>query len=82
MVMSDYRDSIHGRIDPEQSGQLPDGTWVQPISVIMTDHHPFQARGRCWLPPSVCTLTPDQARELAASLLALADQAERIGARP
>jgi hypothetical protein len=80
--MSDYRDSIHGRIDPEQSGQLPDGGWVQPISVIMTDHYPFdEQRGRCWLPPSVCTLTPTEARELATSLLKLADHAERIGAR-
>jgi hypothetical protein len=79
--MSDYRDNIHGRIDPEQSGHLADGAWVQPISVIMTDRYPFQGRGRCWLPPSVCTLTPGEARELATSLLELADQADRIGAR-
>jgi len=79
--VSDYRDEIHGRIDPEQYGQLPDGAWVQPISVIMTDDYPCERRGCCWLRPSVCTLTPGEARELAASLLELAAQAERIGAR-
>jgi hypothetical protein len=80
--MSDYRDNIHGRIDPEQYGHLADGTWVQPISVIMTDDPDLdRLRSRCWIPPAVCTLTPPEARELATSLLALADQAERIGAR-
>ncbi len=50
--------------------------------MIMTDDHPFdQGRARCWLPPAICTLTPDQARELAFELLEVAEEAERIGAR-
>jgi hypothetical protein len=80
--MSDYRDSIHCRIDPEQLWQPDGGEPVQEVSVIMTDDPDLDdRRSRCWLPPAVCTLTPDEARELAASLLELAAQAERIGAR-
>jgi hypothetical protein len=80
--MSDYRDSIHCRIDPEQLWQPDRGEPVQEVSVIMT-HDPDlgDRRSRCWLPPAVCTLTPDQARELATVLLELADHAERIGGR-
>jgi hypothetical protein len=80
--MSDYRDSIHCRIDPEQCGQREDGAWVQDVSVIMTDDPDLDhQRSRCWLPPAVCTLTPIQARELASELLVSADHAERIGGR-
>jgi hypothetical protein len=83
--MSDYRDSIHCRIDPEQCWAPPGGGRpVQEVSVIMTDDPDpdlDHRRSRCWLPPAVCTLTPTQARELAASLLELAEHAERIGGR-
>lgn len=83
LAMSDYRDSIHCRIDPEQVWQPPDGgERVQELSVIMTDDPDLDhLRSRCWLPPAVCTLTPTQARELATMLLELAEQAERIGGR-
>jgi hypothetical protein len=80
--MSDYRDSIHCRIDPEQVSRPDGGRPVQEISVIMTDDHRFDGRReRCWLPPAICTLTPGEAREFASELLELAAQAERIGAR-
>lgn len=81
--MSDYRDSIHCRIDPEQVWQPSDGGRpVQEISVIMTDEHQFdRRRDRRWLPPAICALTPDEAREFAFELLEFAAQAERIGAR-
>ncbi len=78
--MSDYRDGIHCRIDPDQSWQPPDGPLVQEISVIMTDDHRFASRReRCWLEPALCTLTPDEAREFACELLTAAEHAERIG---
>jgi hypothetical protein len=80
--MSDYRDSIHCRIDREQFWAPPGGVPVQEVSVIMTDDPDLDhRRSRCWLPPAVCTLTPSEARDLASVLLELADQAERIGAR-
>jgi hypothetical protein len=80
--MSDYRDSIHCRIDPEQVSRPDGGRPVQEISVIMTDDHRFDGRReRCWLPPAICTLTPGEAREFASELLELAAQAERIGPR-
>jgi hypothetical protein len=78
--MSDYRDSIHCRIDPEQLSRPDGGDPVQEISVIMTDDHqsgPF--RDRCWLPPAIVTLTPHDARRVALELFRLAKEAERIG---
>ena len=79
--MSDYRDGIHCRIDPEQSERLSDGSLVQEVSVIMVDDHHFDAhRSRPWLPLALCTLLPAEARELAFELLAASEQAERIGA--
>jgi hypothetical protein len=78
--MSDYRDSIHCRIDPEQLWQPDGGEPVQEISVIMTDDHQFdEKRDRCWLPPAVCTLTSPEAREFARELWEFADQAQRDG---
>ena len=80
--MSDYRDSIHCRIDPEQVWRPESGRPVQKISVIMTDDHRFDHLcDRCWLPPAICTLTLDEAREFAFELLTFAEQAEQIGAR-
>ena len=80
--MSDYRDSIHCRIDPEQIWVPDGGEPVQEVSVIMTDdHRSGDRRQRCRLPPAICTLTPAQAREFALELLEFADQAQRIGGR-
>ncbi|HEX4011910.1 MAG TPA: hypothetical protein VHX62_17945 [Solirubrobacteraceae bacterium] len=80
--MSDHRDSIHCRIDPEQVWRPDGGEPVQEISVIMTDDpRSGGRRERCWLPPAVCTLTPSEARKFATVLLEFAEQAERIGGR-
>lgn len=80
--MTDYRDGIHCRIDPEQTWQRPDGRLLQEVSVIMTDDHRFDGRrGRCWLPAAVCTLTSEETREFAFELLAAAEHAERSGER-
>lgn len=77
--MSDYRDDIHCRIDPEQAERLADGRVLQEVSVIMTDR---DDRDRPYpLPPALCTLTPNEAREFAFELLEAAELAERIGDR-
>lgn len=77
-----HRDGIHCRVDPEQTWEPPEGATVQEVSVIMTDDHRFDSRrGRSWLEPAVCALTPGEAREFAFELLAAAEHAERIGAR-
>ncbi len=78
--MSDYRDEIHCRIDPEQTETLANGSERQHVSVIMTDEHRFDdRRARDPLPPAVCTLRPSEARELAFELLAAAEHAGRAG---
>ena len=79
--MSDYHDRIDCRIDPEQVWQPESGLPVQEIRVIMTDDRFDHRRDRCWLPPAICTSTPDEAREFAFELLEFADQAKRIGGR-
>lgn len=80
--MSDHRDGICCRIDPAQAERLPDGRVCQEVSVVMTDDHRFDGRrGRQWLPPAVCTLTPTEAREMAFELLSAAEHAERAGER-
>jgi len=64
MVPSEHRDGIHCRIDPEQTWEPPEGGMVQEVSVVMTDDHRFDSRrGRAWLEPAACALTPGEARE-------------------
>jgi hypothetical protein len=81
--MSDFRDSIHCRIDPEQCSAPPGGgPRVQEVSGIMTDDPDLdRLPSRCWLAPAIVTLTPTQAREFASGLWELADHAQRIGGR-
>ncbi len=76
--MSDYRDDIHCRVDPEQVEERSDGRLVQQVSVIMTDDYE-PGQGRHPLRPAVCTLRPSEARELAFELLAAAEHAESFG---
>ena len=81
--MSDYRDDIHCRIDPEQvpatstvSGRL------QEISVIMTDdHRSTTRRERCWLPPAICTLTPAKRASSRSSCSSSPSRPSTIGAQ-
>lgn len=76
--MSHYRDQVHCRIDPEQVTEPPDGRLVQEVSVVMTDDH-RPGEDRHPLRPSVVTLRPAEARELAFCLLAAAEHAESFG---
>lgn len=76
--MTDYYSDIRALIDPEQAGVLPDGRWVQEISVILTDDSDRDLA--YWMTPAGITLDAAQARELAFALLVLAEHAERIEA--
>jgi hypothetical protein len=78
--MTDYRHEICALIDPEHTERLPHGSVVQHVSVIMTNHRPVDEHSPPWLEPAAITLRPDQARRLAGELLALAEQAQPIGA--
>lgn len=74
--MSHYRDDVRVLIDPEQSEELDDGGRLQDVSPIMVD----APRRHSYVEPSVCTLSPTEARELAFELLAAAEHAEQAGA--
>ena len=77
--MSDYRSDIHCHIDPEQTEELGDGRLLQHVSVIMTERREPSARlGRYRPAPAICTLRPEDARELAFELIAAAEHAERF----
>jgi hypothetical protein len=71
-----YRD-VRALIDPEQSDPLPDGGWLQDVSVILID----TPRGGRTLRPAAIALLPCQARELAFELLELAEHADRMRPR-
>jgi hypothetical protein len=73
---------INAVIEPGQAERLIDGTSMQQITVILTDpptdpeDPPIRRR-----PPAAVLLRPGEARELAFSLLELAESAERTSQR-
>jgi hypothetical protein len=73
--MTDYYSDIRVLIDPEQSYPLTDGGRMQDVSVILTADPDDESDE---LRPSVITLRPEQAREVAFALLVCAEHAERI----
>lgn len=78
--MSVYYEKIRALIDPEQADVGPDGSVCQDVSVIMVQGPgPIAPERR--LEAAVVTLDTDEARDFAVELLALAEQAERIGGR-
>jgi hypothetical protein len=79
--MTDYRHEISALIDAEHTEGLLDGSLLQLVSVIMTNHRPFDEHCPPWLPPAAVMLRPDEARALAIELLALAEQAQRTRPR-
>ena len=70
--MTDYLHHYNVALDPEQGTRLPDGSWVQDVTLVLVDT-PGPGRRR----PVAITLTAEQARELAFELLATAEHAER-----
>jgi hypothetical protein len=75
--MSEYA-HIHAGLDPLGVVRLHDGRWRQEIELTLTN----DPDARSGLADPVCQLDSSSARQLAARLLVLADQAEpRPGAR-
>lgn len=77
--MTDYYSDIRALIDPEQSGPRPEGGRFQEVSVFLTDD--CDHGQLYWMTPAAVTLSADRARELAFTLLELAEHAQRLEAR-
>lgn len=73
----DYREQVEALLDPAATEWLVDGRLLQHVSVILSDADDEPGR----LPPVVCSLRPEAARELGFRLLVLAEHAERSEAR-
>lgn len=78
--MSAYYEEIRALIDPEQAYIPANGVVVQDVSVIMTQR-PGEIAPERRLEAAIVTLGASEAREFAFELLAVAEQAERIGGR-
>jgi len=76
--MTDYYSDIRALIDPEQSGPRPEGGRFQEVSIILTDDCDGERELIYWMTPAGITLSPDQASELAFTLLELAEHARRL----
>jgi len=74
--MTEYLHGYNVVIDPEQADLLPDGRRSQDVTLVLTD----EPKGADTRRPVAITLRPEQARELAFELLALAEHADRIDA--
>ena len=72
--MTWHRSDICALIDPGQRVALWEGGSTQLVSVVMSDDPPVLEQRA----PSLCTLSCDEARELAFELLSLAEHADRL----
>ena len=75
--MTEYLHTYNLVIDPEQGTQLPDGSWAQEVTLVLT-----AVPGPEYRRPVAITLTPEQARELGFELLAAAEHAQRTTTTP
>ena len=75
--MTVYYSDITALIDPEQFDPLLGGGRLQDVGVILTDNYPDRPPAR----PAAIALTPADARELAFSLLELAEQADQMSTK-
>jgi hypothetical protein len=76
--MTDYLSGWNVGVDPEQTEVLPDGSILQEVTLVLVDeeHHDRGDEPRWVRPPVAVTLTPAQARKVAARLMAAAAEAE------
>jgi hypothetical protein len=75
--VTDYLHTYKLVIDPEQGIELPDGSWVQEVTLVLIDAPEPDSRR-----PVAITLTPEQARELGSGLLAASEHAQRTTTTP
>jgi hypothetical protein len=79
--MTEQRAEAHATIAAGRQERCPGGELLQLVSVTLTDASPatHEVDGR--RPDVSCPLRPTEARQLAARLHRLADQAERLRVR-
>jgi hypothetical protein len=82
--MTDYLSGWNVGVDPEQSEVLPDGSICQEVTLVLVDEKPHDKDDESrWLrAPVAVTLTPAQARKVAARLMAAAAEAEHEPTSP
>ncbi len=75
--MTDYLSGWNVGVDPEQTEVLPDGSTLQEVTLVLvnTEDHYKNDEPQLRAPVAV-TLTPAEARNLAARLMAAAAEAE------
>jgi hypothetical protein len=75
-----FRFAAHARIEIPECELLPDGRQLQLVRLALTNDGPVIAVNgeEVDQPEVICPLRPQEARELAHALLALADQATTI----
>ncbi len=75
--MTDYLSGWNVGVDPEQTEVLPDGSTLQEVTLVLVDTEDHYKNDEPQLrAPVAVTLTPAEARNLAARLMAAAAEAE------
>jgi hypothetical protein len=75
--MTDYLSGWNVGVDPEQTETLPDGSTLQEVTLVLVDTEDHYKNDEPQLrAPVAVTLTPAEARNLAARLIAAATEAE------
>jgi len=75
--MTDYLSGWNVGVDPEQTDVLPDGSILQEVTLVLVDTEGHYKNDEPQLrAPVAVTLTPAEARKVAARLMAAAAEAE------
>jgi len=82
--MTDYLSGWNVGVDPDHSEVLPDGRILAEVTLVLVDEEPRETDDEPrWLrAPVAVTLTPAQARKVAARLMAAAGEAEHEPTAP
>ncbi|MGD1059326.1 MAG: hypothetical protein ABR992_18150 [Solirubrobacteraceae bacterium] len=75
--MTDYLSGWNVGVDPEQTDVLPDGSTLQEVTLVLVDTEDHYKNDEPQLrAPVAVTLTPAEARTVAARLIAASTEAE------